>query len=453
MSIEQSSATSDAAAATQAAEDVPDWYHTLHLPDGDTPGLFVMDAVRDAVPWPDLQGKRCLDVATFDGYWAFEMERRGADEVVAIDIPSFAHVDWLPHRRHLATEQRTGAGFRRAAATLSSSVRRVERNVYDLHPDDLGTFDVVFLGALLLHLRSPFAALEAVRSVCGGTLVSAEQCDPVTSLLSRRPLLSIRGSLDWTWTVPNLAGHRRMFEVAGFDVHQRTRAMSPYGPGAPAKAVADASRTRRRIAQRLLGVSTDPGLFTSILVATPSPDVVADDLRRERVAQVGRAVAPEGAADGLAGVLASLPWPEEVDGDAVDLATPDGIVAFELERRGADRVVHVAAGDAAARDRLASAHDLLGSGVALVEPAEADRLPGAAGLVVLADPVDGPSQLDCDVVRSAHRLLSVQSGADLAAHVEVLGRSGWAVVSSRSLPRGLHPGPATALLAVRADTT
>ena len=56
------------------------WYHTLELGDGVvTDGMFDHRPHMHHYPLPeDLTGKRCLDVATMDGYWAFEMERRGA---------------------------------------------------------------------------------------------------------------------------------------------------------------------------------------------------------------------------------------------------------------------------------------------------------------------------------------------------------------------------------------
>src|ERR1051326_1597538 len=57
------------------------WYHTLELPGGVvTPGMFDTRpaATKIGMP-PSLAGKRCLDVGTSDGFWAFEMERRGAD--------------------------------------------------------------------------------------------------------------------------------------------------------------------------------------------------------------------------------------------------------------------------------------------------------------------------------------------------------------------------------------
>ena len=63
------------------------WYHSLELAPGVvTPGWFDLRPMAAKLPWPTLTGLRCLDVGTFDGFWAFEMERRGAREVVAIDL-------------------------------------------------------------------------------------------------------------------------------------------------------------------------------------------------------------------------------------------------------------------------------------------------------------------------------------------------------------------------------
>src|SRR3712207_8621350 len=59
----------------------------------------------------------------------------------------------------------------------------------DLDPAELGSFDIVYVGSLLLHLRDPVAALEKVRSVTAGECIVVDAIDLELSLLfPRRPL-------------------------------------------------------------------------------------------------------------------------------------------------------------------------------------------------------------------------------------------------------------------------
>lgn len=219
-----------------------EWYHTLELEPGlVTPGWFDTRAVVDRVPLPKrLEGKRCLDVGTFDGFWAFEMERRGAEEVVAIDLLDLAQADWPPNTapETVATINRRkdqGRGFEIARECLGSSVVRHELSVYDADPSELGTFDFIYLGSLLLHLRDPVRALDRLRSLCRGELLVVDSIDLLlTRIFPRRPVatLDLQGR-PWWWTC-NLAGLRRMVEAARFRVIERPgRLYMPPGPGQP----------------------------------------------------------------------------------------------------------------------------------------------------------------------------------------------------------------------------
>src|SRR5438067_6151311 len=65
-----------------------DWYHSIDVAPGvTTKGMFDNRHALSIIPFPDLRGKRCLDVGTHDGFVALHMERQGASEVVAIDLP------------------------------------------------------------------------------------------------------------------------------------------------------------------------------------------------------------------------------------------------------------------------------------------------------------------------------------------------------------------------------
>jgi tRNA (mo5U34)-methyltransferase len=202
------------------------WYHTLELAPGvETPGWFDLREIVSRVPLPaSLEGKRCLDVGTFDGFWAFEMERRGAEEVVAIDLNDPWRWDWPADTdpktvEIMARRKREGAGFEVAREALGSSVERLELSVYDLDPSEVGQFDVVYLGSLLLHLKNPVVALERVRSVCTGTFVLCDAIDlPRTLLFPRLQMATLDGRGRPWWWKPNLAGLVRMVESAGFEL-------------------------------------------------------------------------------------------------------------------------------------------------------------------------------------------------------------------------------------------
>ena len=228
-----------------------DWYHTLELAPGVvTPGWFDTRAAVDLLPMPaSLAGRRCLDVGTFDGFWAFEMERRGADEVVAVDILDPVQWDWPANTAPdaiaaVGKRKGEGDGFEVAKQALGSSVDRRERSVYDLDPDEVGQFDFVYVGSLLLHLRDPVRALERVRAVCRGRLLLVDAIDlPLTLLFRTRPTAMLDGDGRPWWWKPNQAALVRMVESAGFTVVETPRRF--YMPPGP-------DQTRLRIRPRTL---------------------------------------------------------------------------------------------------------------------------------------------------------------------------------------------------------
>ena len=223
------------------------WYHVLELAPGvTTPGWFDLRPSASIVPLPaSLEGKRCLDVGTWDGFWAFEMERRGAAEVVAIDIDDPDRWDWPPHSRlgedaherlqFLADFKSDASGFKLAHETLRSKVERLDLSIYELSPERVGTFDVVFLGSLLLHLRDPVLALDRLRSVCTGDAIIADTIEAFPTVLRpRTPVARLEGLDRSWWWMPNRAALHRMIESAGFELLERTKMYYvPTGPAHP----------------------------------------------------------------------------------------------------------------------------------------------------------------------------------------------------------------------------
>jgi tRNA (mo5U34)-methyltransferase len=219
-----------------------DWYHTLELAPGVvTPGWFDLRSMPDRVGIPSsLAGLRCLDVGTFDGFWAFTMEQRGAAEVVAVDVPDPGEWDWPANAppaaiAELRSRHEGGTGFPIAREALGSRVERIERSIYQLDPDVDGTFDFVYVGSLLLHLRDPVGALERVRAVCRGRLIVFDAIDlPMTLAMPRRPSAALDGlGRPWWWR-PNRAALIRMVEGAGFSLSASPRLLLiPPGAGHP----------------------------------------------------------------------------------------------------------------------------------------------------------------------------------------------------------------------------
>jgi len=200
-------------AALRAVRANPVWYHTLELPGAvTTPGQVDLRRVAPRLLPPDLRGKRALDVGTFDGFWAFELERRGA-EVVAIDLGGVEQVQLAPTARAMVEEQ--------------ARARGVECDVLELEPATIGgTVDLAFMGALLVHLRDPVRGLERIRSVLapGGELYQLEAMSMWLSLLHpRQPVAHLQTlTTSFNWWFPNWAMLRTWLMTAGFDeVHGR----------------------------------------------------------------------------------------------------------------------------------------------------------------------------------------------------------------------------------------
>ncbi|MBV8984109.1 MAG: methyltransferase domain-containing protein [Acidimicrobiia bacterium] len=202
------------------------WYHTIELPGGIvTPGEYDLRPTVAKVRFPEsLEGKRCLDVGTHDGFWAFEMERRGAASVTAIDVADLSELDWPVAVPPFSPEAREELARRRGAFTvaqeaLGSAVERAEISVYDLAPERVGTFDFAFFGTLLHHLRDPAGALAAVRRVVHGQLlVCAVFCVSKTLLYPSTPVVELFEGRQPFWNYPNIAGLRRQVESAGWTV-------------------------------------------------------------------------------------------------------------------------------------------------------------------------------------------------------------------------------------------
>jgi len=192
------------------------WWHVIEFPDGTTtPGGWDLRPTANEIPWPDLAGKRCLDVGTASGFWAFEMEKRGAADVLATDRPS-------------PFQEMSRGHFEEARTALGSSVRYEPCDVFDLE----GEFDVVFMGFVLQMVTDPIRALEAVRRVCRGHLLLLDTVSLPLTLLPA-PLARLDARRDGReWFVFNPRGMRKVVELAGWTVEAQTGVLRDHQPQA-----------------------------------------------------------------------------------------------------------------------------------------------------------------------------------------------------------------------------
>jgi tRNA (mo5U34)-methyltransferase len=152
----------DAASARRVLGEVPFWFHTFALNRAEgiyTPGVAVDHRYRLPFLPASFATLRVLDVGSFDGFYAFVAEARGAKRVVAVD--SEQHVAWV--RARWGVELEGGEGFRAIAELVDSRVeyRRLEAS----RLGELGeTFDFVFCLGILHRVSDPLGLLRMLRA-------------------------------------------------------------------------------------------------------------------------------------------------------------------------------------------------------------------------------------------------------------------------------------------------
>lgn len=207
------------------------WFHNLVLDGIQTaPEHFLGDyptqkfqRFAGALP-ADLTGKSVLDVGCNAGFYAFEMKRRGAARVVAVD-----------------SDPRYLAQARLAAEVLGHDIELRELDVYRVA--ELGArFDLVIFMGVLYHLRHPLLALDLLydhavgehllfQSMLRGSMevapVAADYPFEETAIFARpgHPAMYFveqRYAGDGTnWWIPNRAAIEAMLRSAGFAIENR----------------------------------------------------------------------------------------------------------------------------------------------------------------------------------------------------------------------------------------
>ena len=157
----------DPALALATVEAVPFWFHTFALNRAE--GIYTPGAARDhryrisTLP-NDFGGMSVLDVGTFDGFYAFLAEHRGADRVVAVDNEQYRL--WVASR--WGVELEGGEGFRAIHRLLGSAVEYRRMDAFELDGLD-ERFDLVYC------LRHPPPSREPARAAARAAWADGER--------------------------------------------------------------------------------------------------------------------------------------------------------------------------------------------------------------------------------------------------------------------------------------
>ena len=181
--------TDDEVRARVAA--VPHWYHPIEVRPGIvTPGANEAPAVLASCSTFRTIAAGCagLDLGTRDGFFAFELERRGA-EVMAVDYVAV-----------------TDSGFAVAAELLGSRVTYLQRNLYELDAAELGTFDIVLFLGLLYHLPDPLGALRVVRNLARQRMLLETLVLDFGAAMDELPLMRFFAGSSWAGDPTNYWG-------------------------------------------------------------------------------------------------------------------------------------------------------------------------------------------------------------------------------------------------------
>lgn len=179
------------------------WFYRFQLPSGrvtesyDGGALDAIHATRLAMLeevlgrafGPSLAGHRAIDIACHQGWFASQLARRGADEVLAVD----ARAEHVADTRLIA--EALGLG----------NLRVQQTDVHDLEQAQLGRFDLVLMLGLIYHLENPIGALRRARALTRRLCVIETQVVPgMTGMVDYgsyrfvRPLKGSFGIIDET---------------------------------------------------------------------------------------------------------------------------------------------------------------------------------------------------------------------------------------------------------------
>jgi hypothetical protein len=169
------------------------FYHDMDIPGyGSIAGAWdLRGRESEYLGGVDFRGKRVLEIGTANGALGFWIERQGA-ELVCYDLSPADDWDIVPYAgiddelRNTVAERKDhigqlNNGWWLAHRAYQSKARLVHGDVYHI-PGQIGPVDVVTFGAILLHLRDPFLALQNGLRLARETAVVVDMVLPGSNL-------------------------------------------------------------------------------------------------------------------------------------------------------------------------------------------------------------------------------------------------------------------------------
>jgi len=212
------------------------FYHAMDLPGvGAMPGVWdLRGRFADYTGRVDLAGRSVLDVGAASGFLSFAAEAAGA-QVTSLDTDDSGKAEMIPHdavradpgrfaRAYSDRYQRMNNAYWFCHGLLGSRCRAYYADVYDLD-GEVGTYDVVLVGQILVHLRNPMLALERLAARCARTLVVTEGMtddpNPTATFLGD----AARPDQFRAWWHLSVAFYVRALAILGFDLASRQRGL------------------------------------------------------------------------------------------------------------------------------------------------------------------------------------------------------------------------------------
>jgi tRNA (mo5U34)-methyltransferase len=221
------------------------WFHSIDVGHGvTTPGFKSAErlaAELETMELPaDLTGRCVLDIGGWDGFFAFEAERRGAARVAVLDhytwsldlvgqqaywrqcIEAGVHPEPYHETEYWQPDTLPGkAGFDTARSLRGSGVQEIAVDFMDCELAAVGSWDVALYLGVLYHMEDPLRALRRLAAVTGDVAIIETEAVVVPgheddALWRFFPGAELNGDAS-NWWAPNLTGLLGALSAAGFE--------------------------------------------------------------------------------------------------------------------------------------------------------------------------------------------------------------------------------------------